>query len=173
MNSHKMPLFENTLTLFALAESLTADLQVSSAVLCCTPALLYRECVTGVAFQLCVQMSGAVTYTGSSSMEVRMAARFAGFTTPYIVATFTFVARDTRVAAGEHSGAAWRVSKLVPQSDEEKALYAQSELRVAARKAAAKATAAQKAQSDKDDVRSKIGCIDCTVLLLRLDAIQL
>jgi hypothetical protein len=55
------------------------------------------------------------------------------------------VARDTRPAtgtgSGDHSGAAWRVSKVVPQTPEETQLYVAAEERVKARKAAGKGAA--------------------------------
>lgn len=83
------------------------------------------------------QMTGSVIYTGTSSIVVQMSAQCAGFPRPFIVARFTFVARDLSAKAGSGgTGKAFRVSKLVPQSPEEVSLYRATEQEMSRKKAA-------------------------------------
>jgi acyl-coenzyme A thioesterase 9 len=89
-------------------------------------------------------LSGSVIYTGSSSMEVCMSAHCDGFTAPFVVASFTFVARDTR------NSTAWKVNPLCPETPEETLLFSAAAKRVAVRKANAKGATGKAEQLDAD-----------------------
>lgn len=81
-----------------------------------------------------VKMSGAVSWVGRSSMQIRMEVQqpavgaFEGEDSVALIANFTFVARDSK------TGRAARVNQLAPETEEEKKLFAEAELRDARQK---------------------------------------
>jgi hypothetical protein len=100
-------------------------------------------------------MTGSVSHTGSSSLEVRMSAQCEGFSCPFVEATFVFVARDTRPKPGAPKGSAWPVSALVPQTPQEIELFSKAEARVAHRKAVTASAAGDAAG------QHSVSCVSC------------
>ena len=94
-------------------------------------------------------MTGSVSHTGSSSLEVRMSAQCEGRPRPFIEASFVFVARDTRPRPDAPKGGAWPVSALVPQTPAEITLFNQAEARVKARKATGTSSTASAATTNE------------------------
>ena len=90
-----------------------------------------------------VAAGGQVVYTGTSSMDIRLALHQAGCTEPNLVAMFTFVARDPRTRK------ATPVNPLTPQTDQERAWYEERKLLAAQRRAARSAPAQSSATGAK------------------------
>lgn len=74
-------------------------------------------------------MSGAVVWSGSSSMVIDMQVKVVSEQQPWITASFTFVARSP------HTGKAAKINRLVPETPEEEARFKEVETRNQKRKA--------------------------------------
>lgn len=75
-----------------------------------------------------IELSGSVTWVGSSSMEIGMSAVSSWSQTPWLTALFTFVARD------KATGRAARVNPLQPSTPEELAAFEAGKARAELRK---------------------------------------
>lgn len=87
-------------------------------------------------------LSGSVTWTGRSSLEIDMKVTSTWTTEPWLLANFTFVARD------QVTGKASAIPALDPQTDEEKARFEACERKANQRKEARKAKSATAGLSD-------------------------
>lgn len=74
-------------------------------------------------------MSGAVVWSGSSSMVIDMQVRQVSEPHPWITASFTFVARSPQTAKAS------KINRLVPETPEEQARFKEIEVRNQKRKA--------------------------------------
>lgn len=105
-----------------------------------TAAVEQIEYLKHISLDRDVQLGGQVVFTGSSSIDIRLALHQAGSEDPNLVALFTFVARDpaTRMAA--------RVNALRPQSERERRWFDERQAIAVERKAARRAKSAPPAQ---------------------------
>lgn len=101
-------------------------------------------------------MSGAVVWSGSSSMVIDMQVRLVSDPRPWITASFTFVARSPQ------TGKAAKINRLVPETPDEEARFNEIEVRNAKRKqkrlAAGAATAGGKSgalQTNNGGIQNK------------------
>lgn len=90
-----------------------------------------------------MEMSGAVVWSGSSSMVIDMQVRLASDPQPWITASFTFVARSPQ------TGKAAKINKLVPEAPDEEVRFKEIEARNAKRKQKRLAAAAAAAAGGK------------------------